>query len=116
MDRPERLALFLNTLELAPPSSNCETALSLISETLNAIEDQHSGVPYNPDTWQTDGRMYPPQLDQEKVSDRPHCRLFRSKGHRIYIGANGAIRIERVKGKDRILVLDKAGADGCRCP
>ncbi len=84
--------------------------MRLLSETLNAVEDEHSGVANDPTQWVSDGRMYPPQADSARdVADRPELTRYRSKGHNTFIANNGAIRVER---ENRDLVLSKPGCDG----
>lgn len=117
MDRKQRFALFLAALEQAPSASDRASARELLTTILNAIEDAHSGAPYDPANWMTDGRLYPPQDDFEQASSRLDAQLFYSKGHSIWFAANGAIRIEVRGGPDRgRVVLDKPGPDGALCP
>ena len=117
MDRKQRLALFLAATEQAPPASDPASARVLLAQELNGIEDAHSGAPFNPANWMTDGRIYPPQDDQEQPSPIAGAALFYSRGHRIWIGDNGAIRIEIRRAPDiGRVVLDKPGADGKLCP
>ena len=72
--------MFFERLEAAPPASSADEALDLLAKTLNAVEDEHSGVEYNPDAWKDDGRMYPPKEDNRRaVPDRPSLRRYRSK-------------------------------------
>lgn len=64
----------------------------------------------NPETWKSDGRMYPPQLDSLRpVQGRPDVTRFRTLGHYVDIAQNGAIVIARVGGP---AVFVKGGADG----
>ena len=117
MERKQRFALFLAALEQAPAAHDRASARTTLAETMNQIEDAHSGVPNDPDNWMTDERLYPPQEDQEQPSPIPGTALFYSRGHNIWIGDNGAIRIE-VRRRPHLgrIELDKPGADGVLCP
>lgn len=113
MDRSTRFALFVHEMREAASVATIEEARLLLETILNGVEDRHSGVPYVPENWQADGRMYPPHEDFEKRCDLPGVRMFRTRGHRVFFAANGAIRIAGLDGK---IALDKAGKDGGRCP
>ena len=102
--------MFLQRLEAAPPASSADEALDLLGRMLNAVEDEHSGVEYNPKPWKYDGRMYPPQEDNRRaVPERPSLRRYRSARHNTFIGPNGSILIQDL---DRKVLLDKPGLDG----
>ncbi|HTV43005.1 MAG TPA: hypothetical protein VMF08_20745 [Candidatus Sulfotelmatobacter sp.] len=109
--KAKRLQEFLERLEAAPPAGSADEAFGLIVSTLNAVEDELSGVPFRPENWRTDGRLYPPQEDARVKSERPSLRKYRSKGHYNFIGLNGSIRIETL---DAAVLLDKPGQDGRR--
>jgi hypothetical protein len=78
--------------------------------TLNTVEDEHSGVEFNPTPWKDDGRMYPPQEDNRRaVPDRPSVWRYRSAKHNTFVGTNGSIQIQDL---DHKVILDKPGLDG----
>lgn len=60
----ERLALVYQRLDAQPPASTAEDAYRNLANTLNEVEDEHSGIPFNPAAGLGyDGRMYPPRED-----------------------------------------------------
>src|SRR5437667_11624202 len=93
MERRERIELCIKKLREAPPAASYQGVRSLLEETLNQIEDLHSGVPYNPDAWKEDRRLYPPADDYELRSPYEGIRVFRTLGHYVLFGSNGAIKI-----------------------
>jgi hypothetical protein len=108
--KAERFAEFLRRLGAAAPASTFDEAFRQLSDILNAVEDDMTSIPYDPDNWQNDGRMYPPQLDNlRSVPGRSDVRRFRSKAHNTLIGDNGAIEIRDLSGH---LIFSKPGADG----
>ena len=108
--KAERLAIFFDRLDAALPARDANEAYDLIATTLNAVEDEFSGAPYNPPTWKTDGRMYPPFDDNRRAAiGYPEVTRYRSVGHHTMIGSNGSIQIVSVRGET---LLAKAGADG----
>ncbi|MEA3028743.1 MAG: hypothetical protein QOG13_68 [Sphingomonadales bacterium] len=116
MERSKRFALFVREMEEAAPAASFEEARQLLEAKLNEVEDAHSGVRFCPGNWRDDGRMYPPQDDSERKSPTAEVRVFRTRGHRVWIAANGAIRITTAGTPHDRIVLDKAGKDGGFCP
>lgn len=83
----------------------------MLTSTLNEVEDAWTGIPYNPESWATDGRLYPPLPDSRRpVPGYPEVTRWRSKAHNVYIRENGAIEIIRVP--DDAIVFRVPGRDG----
>jgi len=111
MDKHARLRLFYERLRAAGPASTHDEAYTLLCETLNAVEDEHSGVTYNPDNFRTDGRLYPPQPDSARRDDVfPDVVRYRNFMHNTFIASNGAIAVKEIT-KDEVQ-FSKFGADG----
>jgi hypothetical protein len=95
---------------MAPPAASGTDAFDLIARIMNEVEDQLSGVPFDPENWQNDGRLYPPQPDSHHmVAGRSDVTRFRSKAHNTFIRSNGAIEIRTSEGN---VEFAKVGADG----
>ena len=110
-EKQERFRLFLRTLADAPAVANRDEAYELLAGTLNQVEDEYSGVPYAPDQYLNDARMYPPQQDALRgVPDRPDWVRYRSRGHNTWITDQGAIRITTTQGSE--VVFEKRGLNG----
>src|SRR3954469_24400573 len=97
--KAQRLVEFVRRLRWAAPASNAEDAFGLIARTLNAVEDEFSGTPFDSDAWETDSRLYPPQIDSRRsVPSRADVTRYRSRSHNTFIAENGAIEIQTVDG------------------
>lgn len=108
--KPARLREFYRRLARAEPAGSIEAALELLEEVLRETEDELTDIPYDPNRWQTDGRLYAPQWDSVRdVPGNPTVKRFRSRGHNTFISENGAIEIRTVAGD---LEFQKVGADG----
>lgn len=108
LSKAERFAEFLRRLAAAPPAGTGEEALELLMSTLNAVEDAHSGVPFDPRNWRADGRMYPPEPDSARpVPGRPDLIRYRSRAHNTVIGADGSIEFLTLRGES---LLRKPGS------
>jgi hypothetical protein len=100
----------MDRLAQAAASASADEAYALVADTLNQVEDELSGVPFNPSNWKTDGRLYPPQEDNKHlVLGHPLVSRYRSVAHNLFIGSNGSIEIQTIRGD---ALLQKAGADG----
>jgi hypothetical protein len=108
--KAERFAEFLRRLGAAPSASDFDEAYNQLCDILNAVEDEMTSIPFDPANWQSDGRMYPPQMDNLKeVPGRPEVKRFRSLKHNTLIGDNGAIAIRELTGQT---IFSKPGSDG----
>ena len=111
MSKQQRLEEFFHRLAAAAPVSTGQDMYNLLVQSLNAVEDELSGIPYNPAQWQSDSRMYPPQPDSRRpVPQRPHIVRYRTRAHNVFIASNGSIEI-RPADQDRVL-FRKPGSDG----
>jgi hypothetical protein len=111
MKKSERVRLFLDRLKAAEPCADHDEAYDLIAVILNAVEDEHSGVPPNPATWESDGRLYPPQADRASLpAGFSGVVRYRSLGHWTYVAPNGAFRIKEIASRE--VLIDCVGRDG----
>jgi hypothetical protein len=110
ISREERFDEFLRRLAVAPAAKTFDEAYSQLCNILNEVEDEMTSIPYDAMNWRTDGRLYPPLLDNIRdVQDRPLVKRFRSRGHNTFIGENGSIEIEVVN--TRVTIFSKPGDD-----
>jgi hypothetical protein len=108
--RGQRLAEFFRRLAAADPVDSVEAALDLIAKTLNEVEDDLTSIPYDPDAWDTDVRMYPPCEDAARsITGHPAVRRYRNKRHNTFVRANGAFEIQRLDG---VVQVSRPGRDG----
>jgi hypothetical protein len=107
-----RVVAFIERLATAPPAGSDADAIVLVAKTLNDVEDEMTSIPYNPGTWEFDGRMYPPQPDSARDAGYGLTR-YRSKGHNTLIHSSGAIRLTTTGG---ICLLNKAAKNGYLIP
>ena len=113
MPKHLRFAEFIRQLQALPRPSDHAEARRQIGETLNKVEDEHSGVPFDPAHWRTDGRMYPFEEDSATdVDGFPDVTAYRSRGHETFIAKNGAFEIHDLSSGE--VVIEKPGSDGKR--
>jgi hypothetical protein len=104
-----RLKVFIARLEQHRPFASLDEAYQVLCSTLDAVEDELTGIPNCPANWMLDGRLYPPQKDRWRQI-LPNVTRMRAKEHYIFIAANGAMEIKDVTSG--VVFLSKAGADG----
>ena len=108
--KADRLAEFYRRLGAAPAASTATEAYQQVCDILNAVEDDLTGIPFNPSMWMTDGRMYPAQADNiRSVAGRPDLVRYASRRHDFVVAPNGAIQIRVRVGA---VEFSKAGHDG----
>ena len=111
MNKSARLAIFYARLQEAPLAGTHDEAYELLCATLNAVEDEHSGVANNPASWQTDGRLYPPQKDRVyAVPGFSEVLRYNSFKHDTFIASNGAIEVKVIS--TGAVQFAKLGANG----
>ena len=107
------MKMLLERLMKAPLCRSHDEAYALVSRELNAIEDEYSGGPSEPEKWESDGRLYVPQRDNASLSPGHRGVIrYRSRSHWIFAADNGALLIQEIP-TDRV-VLERPGADGRR--
>jgi len=95
----ERLAEFYSRLAAQPVPQSGDEAFQQICDTLEAVEDEWSGVPKKtppPPPNTPDGRMYPPLADFVSQNADGSISAM-TRGHIITIGADGAVEIRNKK-------------------
>jgi hypothetical protein len=109
--KEERFAEFCRRLQREQPARTFLEAYEQLCRVLDQVEDELTSIPCNPDNWQSDGRMYPPQPDSIRaVEGYPRVHRFRSRGHNTFIGVNGSIEIQTASSEQ--VILRKLGEDG----
>jgi hypothetical protein len=84
MEQPkeERLQEFYRRLTAVPPLRTRQEAMEQLSTILNQVEDEMTTIPFAPQNWMSDGRMYPPLDDNVRdVPDHPEVKRYRSRNH-----------------------------------
>lgn len=112
MEPPKRsrLAEAYRRLGAAPDAATAEEVLAQLSNILNEVEDELTSIPFDPESWFVDGRLYPPQPDSARpVPGHPLVVRYRSRKHNTFVGANGSIEVQGMDGR---VHFQKRGADG----
>lgn len=101
-----RLEEFCLRLSAAPACASKAEAFELLGQTLIEVENEFSGIAFDPSFPRDDGRMYPPRDDAHRaVPGRDDLHRYRSQGHNTYFSESGAILIVDL---NMVVVLDKA--------
>lgn len=112
--KQERLKEIFRRMDEAAPCSSLDTAYVLLCETMEAVEDEMSGLPNEPARWMELPRLFPPQADKALLLEEYGVKRFDSLRHVTYIAENGAIEIRSLRVTDgRVKVhFSKKGMDG----
>jgi hypothetical protein len=106
MNLHDRLEEFCLRLLAAPACASKVEAFELLSRTLIEVENEFSGIAFDPAFPRDDGRMYPPRDDAHRaVPGRDDLHRYRSQGHNTYFSESGAILIVDL---NKVVLLDKA--------
>lgn len=109
--RTERLREVYRRLGEAPAARSFDEMRRQLNDILNDVEDQLTGIPYQPHRWATDDRLYPVQDDNVyDVEGHRAVTLLRARRSAIYIGENGSIEIQGTASGE--VHFSKPGADG----
>ncbi len=119
LPKAQRLEIFMRRLkERAPAASSHDEAMAMLAETLNQVEEEFSGAPYDPEEGGTDGRLYAPKEKYRRPEwERPGVRCYRQVAHATFVAENGAVEIRRIEFQDtgRVLggiIFEKPGLNG----
>ncbi|SNQ48029.1 conserved hypothetical protein [Frankia canadensis] len=110
----ERLQIVYHRLDELPPPASAQEALTQLNTTLDAVEDEYSGVPRDPNPGlKFDGRMYPPRDDY--INRQPDGGLEAvTKGNIIKIGPTGETTILSRRSEE--VVYYRPAADPVSAP
>ncbi|HEY0018905.1 MAG TPA: hypothetical protein VGC13_21570 [Longimicrobium sp.] len=112
MEAPKqhRLQEIYRRLTQAPAAGTFDEMRAQLADVINAVEDQLTGIPYDPANWRNDGRIYPVYDDNVfDVAGHPRVTLLRARKNLVYIGDNGSAEIRDASGD---VTFRKPGRDG----
>jgi hypothetical protein len=109
--KTERIAEFFKQLRAASPCSTWNEAFDMVCTTLNQVENELTDIPYNQETSDTDGRLYPPLRENLRaVKGHPRVKRHRHRFHNTFFGDNGSVEIQVVP--TGAVSFAKLGKDG----
>jgi hypothetical protein len=112
MEVPKRYRLqeIYRRLTQVPAAGTFDEMRAQLADVINAVEDQLTGIPYDPANWRNDERIYPVYDDNVfDVAGHPRVTLLRAKKNLVYIGDNGSAEIRNASGD---VAFRKPGRDG----
>lgn len=108
--KADRLQEIYRRLANAPAARTFAEMRDQLADIINAVEDQLTDIPYDPENWRNDGRIYPVQGDNVfSVVGHARVTLLRARKNFVYIGENGSIEIHNASGE---VAIRKNGMDG----
>lgn len=108
--KAQRLQEIYRRLAEAPAAGTFAEMRAQLSDVINSVEDQWTGIPCNPASWRNDGRIYPVDDDNVfAVAGHLRVTLLRARKNLVYIGENGSIEIHDASGG---VTFQKPGRDG----
>lgn len=108
--KQQRLQEIYRRLAEAPAAGTFAEMRRQLNDVINAVEDQLGRIPYNPENWRHDGRIYPVEDDNVfEVTGHPRVTLLRARKNLVYIGDNGSAEIRNASGD---VAFRKPGIDG----
>jgi hypothetical protein len=108
--KQHRMQEIYRRLAEAPAAGTFVEMRDRLANIVNAVEDQLTSIPYDPESWQNDGRIYPVQDDNVfDVAGHSRVTLLRARKNLVYIGDNGSIEVRNASGE---VVIHKPGRDG----
>ena len=97
MNIQERLQIFFQRLEAAPPAASADEAMALVCQLIEQVEDEFCPVPREePPPLTFTGRMYAPRPDRMRRLKPTGQLVADTRHHRIYCQPNGEISIVRM--------------------
>lgn len=110
LPKSSRLAEVYRRMAEVPDAASAEEVLAQFATILDQVEDELTSIPYDPENWLVDGRLYPPQPDSARpVPGYPLVVRYRSRKHNTFVGMNGSIEVQGLDGR---MHFQKRGADG----
>ncbi len=104
------MKVFTNRLATAEAAANQKEAVSLINKTLDAVEDEFSGVAKaNGIPNRDDGRMYGILDDKYVKTMADGTKIATTKGNRIVLNTDGGFQIQTKDGSKTLFTKPGAG-------
>ena len=95
--KPTHLAEFIHCLWDAPAAKTHDDAFALLADCLNAVEDKMTDIPFDPDAWLSDGRMYPPQDEIYRVAETAARRVAQLCAHAADDGVAAVLTLADIR-------------------